>query len=67
MTDSIENLIATTNQPLPQSGANVIGYHLEGPYISKKKKGAQNEAYIKAPDLNEFKKINNVSFCCCLT
>ena len=61
MTDSIENLIATTSQPLPQSGANVIGYHLEGPYISKKKKGAQNEAYIKAPDLNEFKKINNVA------
>ena len=61
MTDSVENLIATTNQPLPESGATVIGYHLEGPYISPAKKGAQNEAYIKAPDLNEFKKFNNVA------
>ncbi|MBQ8783866.1 MAG: N-acetylglucosamine-6-phosphate deacetylase [Clostridia bacterium] len=61
MTDSVENLIKTTNQPLPESGANVVGYHLEGPYISTKKKGAQNEAFIKSPDLDEFKKFNNVS------
>lgn len=61
MTDSVENLIKTTNQPLPENGANVIGYHLEGPYISTKKKGAQNEAYIKAPDLEEFEKFNNIS------
>ncbi len=61
MTDSVENLVKTTNQPLPQNGANVIGYHLEGPYISTKKKGAQNEAYIKSPDSEEFKKFNNVS------
>lgn len=61
MTDSVENLIKTTNQPLPESGANVIGFHLEGPYISKKKKGAQNENYIKAPDLNEFTQFKNVA------
>lgn len=61
MTDSVENLIRTTNQPLPENGAVVIGYHLEGPYISVKKKGAQNEAYIKSPDIDEFKKINSVA------
>ncbi len=61
MTDSVENLIKTTNQPLPEKGANVIGYHLEGPYISPTKKGAQNEAYIKAPDLEEFGQFNNVA------
>ena len=41
-------------------GAEVLGFHLEGPYISKKYKGAQNENYIKNPDLEEFKKYNNV-------
>ncbi len=61
MTDSVENLIKITNQPLPQNGANVIGYHLEGPYISPAKKGAQNEAYIKNPDTDEFRQFNNVA------
>ncbi|MCM1257967.1 MAG: N-acetylglucosamine-6-phosphate deacetylase [Roseburia sp.] len=30
--------------------ADLIGIHMEGPFISKEKKGAQNEAYILAPD-----------------
>lgn len=42
------------------SGANVVGFHAEGPYVSKKYKGAQNEAYIKEPDLAAFGKLNNV-------
>ncbi|MBQ8164980.1 MAG: N-acetylglucosamine-6-phosphate deacetylase [Clostridia bacterium] len=61
MTDSIENLIKVTNQPLAPDGANIIGFHLEGPYISKKRKGAQNEKYIKNPDTEEFRKLKNVN------
>lgn len=30
--------------------ADLIGIHMEGPFISKGKKGAQNEAYIHVPD-----------------
>ncbi|MDP4132762.1 MAG: N-acetylglucosamine-6-phosphate deacetylase [Bacillota bacterium] len=41
-------------------GANILGFHFEGPYISMKYKGAQNPDYIKNPDLNEFKKFKNV-------
>lgn len=33
-----------------RAGADLIGIHMEGPFISKAKKGAQNEAYIQTPD-----------------
>lgn len=60
MTDSIENLERITGSALPHSGAEIIGFHLEGPYISKKRKGAQNEEYIKSPGILEFKTLKNV-------
>lgn len=59
MTDSIDNLVKITNTKLPESGANIIGFHLEGPFISHNKKGAQNPDYIKNPNLDEFNKIRN--------
>ena len=31
-------------------GAQIAGMHMEGPFINPSKKGAQNEAYILAPD-----------------
>ncbi len=42
------------------NGAEILGFHLEGPYISEKYKGAQNENYIKDPDLAEFLQFKNV-------
>ena len=35
--------------------ARIMGAHMEGPYFSEKKKGAQNAAYLKEPDLEGFK------------
>lgn len=37
------------------------GIHLEGPYISAKHKGAQNEAYIRNPDIEELKRLQTLS------
>lgn len=31
-------------------GAEVVGAHLEGPFVSYAKRGAQNEAFLRAPD-----------------
>jgi N-acetylglucosamine-6-phosphate deacetylase len=40
---------------------SLLGLHFEGPYICKKYKGAQNEAYIRNPDIEEFDYLNNLS------
>lgn len=60
MTDCAENLERITNGILPTDGAVIAGFHLEGPYISPKKKGAQNEAYIQSPSVESFKRFKNV-------
>ena len=50
-----------TNQPLEDfGGAKILGFHLEGPYISARHKGAQNEKYIKNPDIDEFNTLKNI-------
>ncbi len=36
---------------------SLAGIHLEGPYISEARKGAQNAAYIRNPDIEEFEKL----------
>ena len=60
MTVSMDDIRKVTDIIPETAGAKILGYHLEGPYISKNKKGAQNEKYIKAPDLEEFKSLKNI-------
>ena len=43
----------------PAGCAKVRGIHMEGPFFSMKKKGAQNGAYLKDPDFEGFKKLND--------
>lgn len=42
-------------------GAELLGVHLEGPYINKSKAGAQPEEYIVNPTIEEFKEYNQLS------
>lgn len=37
--------------------SRIAGIHMEGPYFSEKKKGAQNAEYLKKPDYDGFKKL----------
>lgn len=39
----------------PAGCARIMGIHMEGPYFSEKKKGAQNGAYLKLPDPEGFR------------
>ena len=40
-----------------EENPSLYGIHLEGPYISVKYKGAQNEKYIRKPDVEELKQL----------
>lgn len=60
MTMSDKELLKVTNAKTDFEGANILGFHFEGPYISEKYKGAQNERYIKNPSVEDFAGFKNV-------
>ena len=41
----------------PAGCAHLRGIHMEGPFFSYKKRGAQNPAYLKDPDFESFRKL----------
>ena len=61
MTMDMDTIRGVVNKDIPQTnGAQVLGFHMEGPYISVKYKGAQIEKYINSPDIKEFKSLKNI-------
>jgi len=45
------------------NGAQFLGMHLEGPYISMNQRGAQDGRYIRNPDPNEYREIISSTSC----
>ena len=60
MTMGYDALERVTQAKTDFPGAEILGFHFEGPYISEKHKGAQNPAYIKKPSAKEFSRFKNV-------
>ncbi|MDD6101811.1 MAG: N-acetylglucosamine-6-phosphate deacetylase [Clostridiales bacterium] len=52
--DSIKKVVEAKTD---YEGAQILGFHMEGPYINVNKKGAQNEKYVKDADIEEFDKL----------
>lgn len=42
-------------------GASLVGIHMEGPFISPVKKGAQNGLYIQKPDVDMYRRLQEES------
>ena len=45
----------------PEGCARLMGIQMEGPFFSEKKKGAQNGAYLREPDLEAFRRLYDAS------
>ena len=58
--DVLEKAFATARRLVdeaPKGCARLRGIHMEGPYFSYKKRGAQNPEYLKEPDFEGFRKL----------
>lgn len=65
LTQSYENIIKAVKNIANYENKNnisqILGIHLEGPFFSSSKKGAQPEKFIKDPDINFIKELIKIS------
>ena len=61
--DKLEAALKNIDQTIKQgtTGAEILGAYVEGPYISKEKKGAHPEEFIRSINLADIKKILSYS------
>ena len=50
---------ARRHRETAKGGADLVGVNLEGPFLSPEKKGAQNGAWLRDPDVELFRELQN--------
>ena len=58
--ESLKNVCKVVNEAMKEI-PSLGGIHFEGPYINAKYKGAQNEAFIRLPNIEEFNELVELS------
>lgn len=55
--EALVKIYKTAGGELPNDCAEIVGIHMEGPFLSRQKKGAQNETYLQVPKLSLFNEL----------
>lgn len=59
--DSLKRIFETTKEPLPDYCSEILGIHIEGPFLSEAKKGAQNSSFLQLPSIELFQELSTAS------
>lgn len=54
---TLNKILAVAAAHKNKQGADLVGIHLEGPFINPQMAGAQNPEYLSNPDINMFKRL----------
>lgn len=60
-TDELRRIMKKAGEYKSEAGAKLVGINMEGPFISREKKGAQSEKYILNCDKKLFDELNSLS------
>lgn len=55
--ESLAAALSVVRECMEDEGSNIVGVNMEGPFISAKKKGAQGDEFIQAPNFEVFKQL----------
>lgn len=61
ITKALKNIATYQTQQDTKNTAEIVGIHLEGPFISEHKVGAQNPGYVQRPSVEKLKYFQNIA------
>lgn len=60
MASDRKSLLQVFQPPPPVTGAVILGYHMEGPFLNADKAGAMDPQYLRHPDITELRQYRHI-------